>query len=297
MDTPIVFIIYNRPDLTREVFDVIRSQKPKHLYVIGDGAKLDSPGDAENVEATRDVILHDWDGSVTLDYSDVNLGCQKRIFSGLSAAFEQYDRAIILEDDCLPNSDFFKFCDELLEVYADHPEVRHISGTNFLEERLFHESHAMTQYPTPWGWATWRRAWETMDLSMDSFFDNEEEIKGRVNLSKRAWRKLVRRLGKVHSGAVDSWAYPWLATCLAKDGLVATPRNNLVSNIGFDERSTHTSDPRSFFANRPRNDLGCPIKAELPPRLDAKLNRALFELLFASGYRKKSLFKRLLGRR
>lgn len=297
MNTPIVFIIYNRPDLTRQVFEVIRARKPKHLYVIGDGPKFDSADDASNVAATRSVIKHDWDGSVTLDYSDENLGCQKRIYSGLTSVFEKHERAIILEDDCLPNPDFFDFCEKLLEGYADHSEVHHISGTTFLENSQFQGAHTMTQYPTPWGWATWRRAWETMDLSMNTFFDNQDEIRKRSNISQRAWKKLVHRLEKVHTGEVDSWAYPWLATCLATNRLVATPQENLVSNVGFDARSTHTSNSNSFFANRPRYELGCPIHAESNPSLDDQANRALFELLFGGGYRKKSILKRIFGRK
>ncbi len=295
MNTPVIFIIYNRPDLTRQVFEVIRSQQPKHLYVIADGPKLGSAQDAENVEQTRRLIDPDWDCSLVCDYSDVNLGCQQRIFYGLSSAFEKHDRAIILEDDCFANADFFRFCEELLDVYANSPEVRQISGTNFLEPRFFKGSHAMTQYPTPWGWATWRRAWQEMDLSMTSFFENEEAIRKRSTISKRAWQKLVKRLKKVSTGEVDSWAYPWLATCLAKDGLVVTPKQNLVSNIGFDRRSTHTSDPQSFFANRPREAFDFPIDEYVPVRLDTRVNRELFNLIFASGYRKKSLFRKLFG--
>ncbi|MGJ8654184.1 MAG: glycosyltransferase family 2 protein [Opitutaceae bacterium] len=296
MNTPIVFIIYNRPDLTLQVFEMIRAHRPKCLYVIGDGPKPNSAEDAKNVELTREIIKHDWDGSITLDYSAENLGCQKRIFSGLSSVFEKYERAIILEDDCLPHNDFFGFCEAYLELYADDSNVRHITGTNFLAEGLFKHSHAMTQYPTPWGWATWRRAWQEMDLSMESFLTDEDAVQERLRLSRRAWKKLVKRLKKVHTGEVDSWAYPWLATCLAKNGLVVTPKQNLVSNIGFDKRSTHTSDPKSFFANRSTSAFEFPIEKGIDPSLDYKVNRALFELIFGGGYRKKNILKKLLGR-
>jgi hypothetical protein len=271
---------------------VIRAQRPKHLYVIADGPKAECAEDMKNVELTRGVIEHNWDGSLTLDYSDTNLGCQRRIVSGLNAVFERVERAIILEDDCVPHVDFFLFCETLLEQYADVPEVLHITGTNFLDSRLFQNSHAMTQYPTPWGWATWRRSWKRIDLSMRIFFDNEEKIKTRRTVSRRAWEKLVRRLRKVSAGQLDSWAYPWLATCLALEGLVATPKTNLVSNIGFDRRSTHTSNPRSYFANFPRKALEEPIQAQENPGLDPKINRELFDLLFAGGYRKKSWLRR-----
>jgi len=293
MDVPVVFIIYNRPDLTARVFESIRAQEPRHLYVIADGPK--SASDADCVEQTRRLIQPDWECELVRDYSDLNLGCQERIFSGLSAAFLKYQRAIILEDDCLPNADFFKFCQDALDLYSEDSKVCHVSGTNFLEPGLFKGSHAMTQYPTPWGWATWRRSWQEMDLSMESFFGNEQVIQKRSGVSRRAWRKLVKRLRKVYSGELKSWAYPWLATCLGMNRLVVTPKQNLVSNIGFDCRSTNTSNPKSFFANRPSKAFGFPLDHDIGVSLDAKLNRALFDLIFGSSYRKKSFFRKLFG--
>jgi len=118
MNTPLVFIIFNRPDTTQKVFNAIKLAKPKILYVIADGPRINHQDDAQKCAETRNIINQiNWPCEVTKDYSEINLGCKQRIVSGINNAFKKYDKAIILEDDCLPNQSFFMFCEEMLEKY------------------------------------------------------------------------------------------------------------------------------------------------------------------------------------
>ncbi|MFM6097505.1 MAG: glycosyltransferase family 2 protein, partial [Dolichospermum sp.] len=43
MKTPVAFIIFNRPDTTKRVFEAIRQAKPPKLLVIADGPRADRP--------------------------------------------------------------------------------------------------------------------------------------------------------------------------------------------------------------------------------------------------------------
>jgi hypothetical protein len=298
LSTPVIFIIYNRPDLTERVFAQIRRVQPTHLYVIADGPRPDREHDAELCHATRDQIRVDWPCELHLDYCDRNLGCQQRIHSGLSRAFERYDRAIILEDDCLPALSLFTFCEAMLDRYANDEAVMHINGSNFVEPQRFKYSYGFTQYSTPWGWATWRRAWSHMDLQMKQFLEDPDFYKKQLKISRRAFTKLIRRLEKVRSKTVDSWAYPWLAANIAANGRALTPKQNLISNIGFDARSTHTKNSNSFFANRDTGEFNVeqsshPISIEI----DRQLNREVFGIFFGGKYRKKWSWRKWMKRR
>jgi len=287
--TPVIFIIFNRSDLTKRVFAEIRAVQPRQLYVIADGPRTDRAQDRTAGEDARAIIQVDWECEVTLDYSEVNLGCQKRVHSGISKAFKHFDRAIILEDDCLPDPSFFSFCDAMLERYKDANEVMHICGSNFVPSDKFSDSYAFTQYATPWGWATWKRAWQQIDLKMTDYFNQIETIERQIQISPRASEKLAKRLKKVHTGDVCSWAYPWLATILAKNGLSITPKKNLVANIGFDVRSTHTANPNSFFANNPTSEMTEDLSHPEVIEIDPIIQREVFDLFFGGTYRKRGI--------
>jgi len=110
--TPVAIITFNRPEPTRKVFDQIRKVKPGKLYFISDGARDGVGADTVNVGLCRDIADQvDWTCDVVRIFSETNLGCKKRVITGLNQVFENEDSAIILEDDCVPTQAFFEFCD------------------------------------------------------------------------------------------------------------------------------------------------------------------------------------------
>ena len=166
LQTPVAFLIFDRPHLTERVFAEIARQKPRELYVVCDGAKPADEISAANVDRTRKIVERvDWNCDVKSNFSDSNLGCKRRVSSGLKWVFEQVERAIILEDDCLPDPSFFGYCESLLERYADDSRVSAISGNNFQFGRSRTDaSYYFSKYAHCWGWATWRHAWNLLDL-------------------------------------------------------------------------------------------------------------------------------------
>jgi hypothetical protein len=130
--TPIAFLIFNRPDTTLMVFKEIEKTRPSKLLVVADGPRTYKSGEVEQCIAIRAIIDQiSWDCEVLTNYSEVKLGCRKRISSGLDWIFNTVEEAIILEDDCLPHPTFFRYCEELLEYYRDDQRVMHIIGDNF----------------------------------------------------------------------------------------------------------------------------------------------------------------------
>ena len=175
MKVPVVFIIFKRIDTTKKVFKLIHDYKPNKLYLIADGPKVIE--DNNKCSEVRNFVENniDWDCELIKVYSDTNLGCAKRVQTGLDYVFENEEMTIILEDDTLPDLSFFNFCEELLERYKDDKRVAHISGCNLHVNAVnFKESYCFSSIVNIWGWATWKRAWINYDIKMPSW-DNEDK--------------------------------------------------------------------------------------------------------------------------
>jgi hypothetical protein len=246
---PVIFAIFNRPDTTRQVFETIRAAKPRKLLVIADGPRANRPGEAENCAATRAIIDGvDWDCEVLRNFSETNMGCCLRISSGITWAFELVDKAIILEDDCVPSASFFPYCADLLDRYENDERVMQVSGNNFLFGHAeTADSYYFSRYVHGWGWATWRRAWTKYDLDMTHW----PVIRDR-NLFDQYFPKMIERyywksiFQHVYDGNIDSWGYRWVYSIWANSGLSIAPARNLVRNIGFGTEAAHTKRHNSY---------------------------------------------------
>jgi hypothetical protein len=257
LSSPIAFFIFNRPQLTQKVFQAIRTAQPQRLLIVADGPRHEA--EMALCEQTRSVVAQiDWDCDVERNYAATNLGCRGRVASGLNWVFAQTDRAIILEDDCLPHPDFFRFCDELLVRYQDHERVMAINGNNYQQGReITPYSYYFSKYFHCWGWATWRRAWQYYDVEMKLWPEFRDGGYMRfVSDSEDECRYWLKKFEQMYQGQIDTWDYPFMFACFSQSGLVATPRVNLVSNLGFGVQATHTHNPRSPFAHMPTAELG-----------------------------------------
>ncbi|MBP2627609.1 MAG: hypothetical protein H6Q68_2320 [Firmicutes bacterium] len=276
--TPVVFIIFNRPDTTQQVFEEIRKARPKKLFIIADGHRPDKPGEAESCIAVRAIVEGvDWDCEVLKNYSDVNLGCGKRVATGLDWVFNTVEEAIILEDDCIPHPTFFPFCQELLEKYRHDGRVLTISGNNF---QFGHQrtdcSYYFSRYDHIWGWATWRRMWKYYDFRMKLWPEVRDsrwlfDIFGSIQVESQQGKQCFKPYGvstieywheifeDTYAGKIDTWDYQLLFACLVQNGLHILPNTNLVSNIGFGQHATHTPG-LCKFANMSVTGLEFPLK-------------------------------------
>jgi hypothetical protein len=262
LETPVAFIIFNRPDTTERVFAAIAKAKPAKLLVVADGARENRVGEAEKVTATRAIINRvDWDCEVLTNYSDVNLGCKRRVSSGIDWVFEQVEEAIILEDDCLPDPTFFRFCQELLERYRYDQRIGMISGDNFQFGKVRTDSsYYFSKYPHIWGWATWRRAWKNYDVQTSIWpeFVSGGWLKNytcRLN-ENSYWGNIFQA---VHDGKIDTWDYQWVLTLWTQGMISIIPHYNLISNIGFGVDATHTQSS-SIYENMKVNSLSFPLQ-------------------------------------
>ena len=232
----VALLIFNRPDVTARVFARIREARPDRLFVIADGPRPDRPGEADLVAATRAVAgAVDWPCEVTRDYSDTNLGCGRRVATGISGVFDAVEEAVILEDDCLPHPSFFGFCGALLDRYRHDHRVTTVGGANFQGGvRRGAGSYYFSKYMHCWGWATWRRAWRHYDRRMAAWpAARDAGALAAVHPDPRERAFWEGVLDRTHRGEVDTWDYPWQLSCWLQHGLTALPNVNLVTNLGF----------------------------------------------------------------
>src|SRR5262245_21741029 len=170
MRAPVLLIIFNRPDTTARVLSAIVKAKPCKLFVFGDGPRAERPDDQEKCAAARAVVerLEETDCEIVTSYAGTNLGCGRGPAEAINWVFRHTDRAIILEDDCVPHPSFFPFCDEMLERYRDDRRVMHVAGYTFqFEEATTPYSYSFSCHNLcAGGWATWRRAWRYHDLGL-----------------------------------------------------------------------------------------------------------------------------------
>lgn len=277
LKTPVAFLIFNRPDVTRRVFEAIAAARPERLLVVADGPR--NTEEAEICRETRAIIDKvDWECDVRTNYSETNLGCKRRVSSGLDWVFENCEEAIIVEDDCLPHPSFFPFCEELLERFRYDERVAMISGSNFQGAANASEySYFFTLNVTAWGWASWRRVWQHYDVDMKRW----PELRDTSWLADRLVNAVAVKywngaFESTYRGENNTWDYQFFFSWWAQNAVAAVPQNNLVSNIGFGDVSTHTRDTLPTMANLPVNELKFPLKQPPDVALDLEADKRAF---------------------
>lgn len=262
MTTPVAFIIFKRPDTTVKVFEAIRQVKPAKLFVIADGPRADYPGEAEKCKLTRAIIERvDWDCEVLKNYSEINLGCGKRVSSGLDWVFDQVEEAIVLEDDCLPHPTFFRFCEELLERYRYDEKIGSISGQNVqFGKQTTEYSYYFSRYNHVWGWATWKRAWKDFDFDMNLWTEvTERDFLTDILRNHQAVKTWNKTFQNLYDGHKYTWDLQWQFACWFHNRLGIISNVNLISNIGFGVEGSNTNI-KSKHANLPIEAIKFPQK-------------------------------------
>ena len=231
MTKPILFLVFNRLDYTKQSFEQIKLAKPPRFYIASDGAREDKEGEAVQVQEVRDFILQNitWDCEVKTLFRDENLGCGKAISSAVTWFFENEKDGIILEDDCVPNPSFFTFCEELLDRYKDDKRVWHIAGDATYEDFNAKESYYFAKIQHCWGWASWADRWQHYKFDLD---DYDEKYIENLSTREEVRAYFLDILQRMKRHEIDAWDYQWTFWINAHKGYCINPYQNLVCNIG-----------------------------------------------------------------
>ena len=260
--TPILFLIFCRPETTEKVFERIRSVRPRKLYVAADGPRDYRPGEAAKCELCRKIATEvDWVCEVKTLFRDTNVGLGNALSSAITWFFENESEGIILEDDCLPSASFFPFCAEMLDRYRHDTRIMEIGGNNLENDRRRETdySYHFSNLAYIWGWATWRRAWKLHDFYMAHY----SEISAKNYLAghyssvyeKHFFQYVFDKISADDEriSRRNIWSYQWQFACKIHSGLVIVPNRNLVVNLGIGADATNTTN---------RNGLGRDLKLE-----------------------------------
>lgn len=288
MQTPVLFLVFNRPDSTRQVFEAIREAQPPRFYVAADGLREGRKGEAERVAEVREIATAvDWDCEVKTLFRKSNLGCKYAVSGAITWFFEHEEMGIILEDDCLPSQSFFRFCEELLIRYKDEHRVSSISGSNpfnygQLEDES--ESYFFSKYNRIWGWATWRRAWKFYDVEL-SLWPEVKKKKGHYVFfeSDQERRHYQEIFDNCYSGKIDTWDFQWFFTKKLLMSLTLVSSKNLVKNIGSGGNATHTKCLPKEIASAPLEELKYPITHPASIIVDYRKDEYTMKFRFSSG--------------
>lgn len=258
-NAPVLLIIFNRPDTTKQVFEAIRRARPAKLYVSADAPRPGNEKDAVGCQKAREIVQNvDWKCDVQYRFLDQNLGCGYGPATAISWAFENEDRLIILEDDCVPSTPFFTYCNHCLEKYVDDERVWLVSGRSHHEEseHFLEQDYLFTHYGHTWGWATWKRCWEHFDIEfrqwgqfikhggfLNTFYSKEE---GRFH------NHFFAKLAADKNLASHAWDYQFALAIHINGGLSITPAKNLIHNIGH--WGTHSSGQEKCHMLRASED-------------------------------------------
>lgn len=254
VESPVLFIVFNRPETTQIVFDAIKSSRPQKLYIAADAPRAGNEEDRQNCAQVKEIVNQiDWQCDVHYRFAETNQGCGPGPYNAISWAFEKEDRLIILEDDCVPAQPFFSYCNELLELYKNDTRIWIISGNQYNEEAVkTPHSYFFSRYGHSWGWATWRRCWDQMDMSLSKYpLIIEQDLFKAVFRSQRETKFFQKRISQIYSNEdlkTHIWDFQFGFAVTSNGGLSIAPRKNLVKNIGY--IGTH-SEAKNPFHDRP----------------------------------------------
>ena len=249
---PILVLAFNRADHVSKAMAAIREYHPDKVYLACDGPRVTRVGEEEKVEAVKKTMLDaiDWPCNVKTLFRTENLGCANAVFEAITWFFENEEYGIICEDDVILSLDFFKLCEDLLPRYANEEKIMEISARNHSRRTDFYNSYVFSQCYHCWGWASWRRAWKKMDMSMSA--TNRMTIPfliKRLGLFRGIMMLYYFKNALNHLDSFNSWATRWYLSILDNDGLVLVPGVNLAINIGMYDGAHYEDNVRDPYAD------------------------------------------------
>ena len=254
---PILLLGYRRPELTRKVLSAIAQYAPAKLYVSCDGPKPGIASDEVNVNAVRNLMDNPtWDCEIYRLHRQENLGIRIAITHALDWFFEKEPEGIVLEDDCVPTEDFFRFAEHCIEKYRHDKKIWGLTGANTAGIRVNDEaSYGFVQNPLIWGWASWANRWQERDYYLETFNPGLDLFR-KNNWPSRFHKYVFHRhlSSMIFRGTPNTWDYPWAWTVMSRGGLWIVPNENQITNVGFGPDGTHIFDDR--FKTPPPKPLG-----------------------------------------
>jgi hypothetical protein len=286
---PIVLFVYNRPEQTIQTLKALKANEfseVSELYIYAEGPKGNASIETlDKIKKVREIIRGEkWCGAVHIKESQINKGCAESIISGITEVINKHDRVIVLEDDIVTAKGFLNFMNYSLEFYKGENNVWGISGWT-VKNNLIKKDTFFLPIPCPWGWATWKRAWDNFEPNIDKLLTGTLDYKEAFNFGGHGYYKML--LDQKH-GNIDAWDIRWYASMFLKNGLFLFSDKSLTKNIGFNNSGTHTSNEFG------ENEIGADF-IEVTPQFPSLNNKTVIKYSKAWKY-KESLFRKIINK-
>jgi hypothetical protein len=287
VDVPLVIIAFNRPDLLKILMNKLKNITFEKVYFIVDGPRENHLTDHVKVDEVVKIIeATQFAVNRKVIRSMVNLGCKNRIVSGLSEVFSIEEKAIILEDDCIPSLSFFDYCESMLINFQNDKRIFQISGSNLLGTFETSNDIVFAETGTIWGWATWADRWATYDVNMTNFSKLSRDkpfIEAMKNLP--GWKFRWKAFNSTFNGRIDTWDYQWIWARFVNRGLVVVPKYNLVENVGEGLDATNTVGQVGYRVQTYEGKSFSRLPLHFHP--DKNFERMIWKLKIKNAFRKR----------
>ncbi|MBR6179465.1 MAG: glycosyltransferase [Bacteroidales bacterium] len=247
MNPPVIIFAYNRAKhLQRLINSLLQNAESSETNVVifADGAKNQGDKDVAAVYETIQNITGF--KNVKSIFRDSNIGLAKNIISGVSAIFEEYDEAIVLEDDLVVTPYFLRYMKTALDYYKD---TNAFSIAGYTPRITLPENYNYDTYPImrncSWGWGTWKNRWELVDWQtkdFDSFFADNTAVQ-KFNL---AGNDLSTMLLKQVEGKINSWSIRFCYAGFKAAMPTIYPTRSFVINGGADGSGTNVGSTARY---------------------------------------------------
>ena len=242
MKTPILLLVYIKPQTTKKIIAVLRKIKAEKIYIsINIPKKNEKKNIFNNHEVKKIIKSIDWKCKLIKKERKIHLDSYSSYSSAIKWFFNNEKEGIILEDDTLPSLDFFDFCTKLLKKYRNNKKIAQICGSSFLNENFTGPNYKFSNYSFCWGYATWRRSIKDFDETLKTWKVIKKKNKLKKILNNKSfityWTSIFDELSLQK---IKAWDYTWMLSNWNKGKISIIPKKNLIQNIGFVRGATHT---------------------------------------------------------
>jgi len=240
----ILILTFNRVNEFKRVF--FQTVKNTHYPIL---INIDGPRNEDDKKKQDEIIdiIKKVDRDISVNYNESNQGCGSAIPTAVTWALGDFDSVIILEDDILPCSNFFKYITMQLIQNQSNSEIFSITGHSLYQHKSDYIVSLKSSYPSVWGWGIWKDRWIR--------YLNEYEQKNPITRIRsltdlNMWCMWSNIISDLNSNTLDTWDYQLAIYCYKKNLKTIIPSCSLTTNIGNTSDSTHSIGRNEFYVDR-----------------------------------------------
>lgn len=238
----IVVFCYNRPQhLNNTLNSLLKCNLVNDFSFLFfcDGPKSNKETDFDLTDKVKTIANEFSITNKIVFSSDVNKGLAESVITGLDKVFEQYEMAIVLEDDLEFSTDFLTHIQKALVFYKEHKSVFSVSGYSFpIGFKDENDCGYFSYRFSSWAWATWKDRWKQVDWELKKYKRNfSDDSIGSFSICGEDYPYMLKNQFK---GKIDSWAIRFAFNAFINKGIHYFPNFSKAANTGLDNSGTHS---------------------------------------------------------